>query len=378
MSSQKIALEQAVLGLADRRQHEGLRRVPFNEVLGLSEVRKLFPKGANASFVPDELCLSLNELRDDGLIVQHEIGFRQGAGGYWTGGLGNNPAISITELGRKAIRPTVDSDIRAIEREILDLVHEQQVVEGHRRVPWEMVLSLPTVEAGIHHSDEIPDNLIQILTELEEDSYLLIHDITITPLLGNEWAISVGRRPSISLTSEGQSWIAHQVGKERTEVRPVHNGNEHSGLLVKPTAFKIPREKSHSEPSLLVAVMMPFKKEFDSVYRAIESACSKLGFTARRADDMWMDQVIIQDIFTLLYQADIVIVDFSGSNPNVMYETGIAHTLGKEVIPLAQNIESDVPFDMRHQRVLAYVGNEQGLEDMGSKLLEKLRQYISK
>ena len=78
-------------------------------------------------------------------------------------------------------------------------------------------------------------------------------------------------------------------------------------------------------------------------------------------------KTVIQDIFTLLYQADIVVVDFSGSNPNVMYETGIAHLLGIEVVPLAQNIESDVPFDMRHHRVLQYVANKQGLEELAEK-----------
>ena len=146
-------------------------------------------------------------------------------------------------------------------------------------------------------------------------------------------------------------------------------------LSINPTAFKIPRDASHSEQGLLVAVMMPFKREFDSVYETIESVCGKLSMTARKADDMWEDQTIIQDIFTLLYSADIVVVDFSGSNPNVMYETGIAHTLGKEVVPLAQNIESDVPFDMRHHRVLKYVANKQGLEELAAKLLNKLQQY---
>ena len=90
---------------------------------------------------------------------------------------------------------------------------------------------------------------------------------------------------------------------------------------------------------------------------------------------MWEDQTIIQDIFNLIYQADIVIVDFSGSNPNVMYETGIAHTLGKTVIPIAQNIKTDVPFDTSHHRTLEYLSNQEGLERLFAKLHEKLRQY---
>ena len=41
-----------------------------------------------------------------------------------------------------------------------------------------------------------------------------------------------------------------------------------------------------------------------------------------------------------------MVVDFSGKNANVMYETGIAHTLGKKVIPITQRID-DIPSDMQ-------------------------------
>jgi len=37
----------------------------------------------------------------------------------------------------------------------------------------------------------------------------------------------------------------------------------------------------------------------------------------------------------------------------VYYELGIAHTLGKPVILLTQNLE-DIPFDIRDQRIVKY------------------------
>ena len=43
----------------------------------------------------------------------------------------------------------------------------------------------------------------------------------------------------------------------------------------------------------------------------------------------------------------------SGRNPNVFYETGYAHALGKKVILLTQNID-DVPFDMKHYPHIIY------------------------
>ena len=66
-----------------------------------------------------------------------------------------------------------------------------------------------------------------------------------------------------------------------------------------------------------------------------------------------------------------MVVDFSGKNPNVMYETGIAHTLGKVVVPLAQNIQ-DIPSDMVHHRALVYLKNGEGLQELQNDLIKKL------
>lgn len=123
----------------------------------------------------------------------------------------------------------------------------------------------------------------------------------------------------------------------------------------------------------LVAVMMPFAMEFTAVYESIKRATAECGLRCLRADDIWEDTTIVQDIFGLIYRAQAVVVDFSGKNPNVMYETGIAHTLGKHVVPLSQSME-DVPFDMRHHRVLKYLPNKEGLDKLSSDLAAKLRK----
>jgi hypothetical protein len=123
----------------------------------------------------------------------------------------------------------------------------------------------------------------------------------------------------------------------------------------------------------LVAVMMPFRAEFCGVHEAIRAACEAARFRCLRADDIWEESTIVQDIFNLLLRARVVVVDFTGRNPNVMYETGIAHTLGKLVIPIAQSLD-DVPFDMAHHRVLKYLPNGEGYADLQSRLQTKLAQ----
>ena len=144
-------------------------------------------------------------------------------------------------------------------------------------------------------------------------------------------------------------------------------------VLCSPEVFKIP---DVAPDSSLIAVMMPFDTEFDFVYQAIILAAKSAGMKCSRVDDIWDDSTIIQDIFSLIYRARIVICDFSCKNPNVFYEAGIAHTLGKQVIPLARSVD-DIPFDLRHHRHLLYLPNQQGLAEMQSGLIRRIRTLLS-
>ncbi|MHB0967146.1 MAG: hypothetical protein ACYC36_11905 [Bellilinea sp.] len=138
-----------------------------------------------------------------------------------------------------------------------------------------------------------------------------------------------------------------------------------------PNVFQVP-ENTTIETDL-VAVMMPFNAAFNSVHEGIRRACSATRYRCLRVDDIWEESTVIQDIFNLIFRAHVVVVDFTGKNPNVMYETGIAHTLGKHVVPISQSLD-DVPFDMAHHRILKYLPNGEGIEIMVNILAEKLRQ----
>lgn len=145
-------------------------------------------------------------------------------------------------------------------------------------------------------------------------------------------------------------------------------GATENKIVCRPTAFKCPTDKKSKN---LVAVMMPFAADFSKVYKAIKEACEEAGFTCKRVDEIWNESVVMQDVFDLIYQSWIVIVDFSGKNPNVMYETGIAHTLGRHVIPISQS-KADVPFDLQHHRYLSYLSNIEGLEALKEELETRL------
>lgn len=138
-----------------------------------------------------------------------------------------------------------------------------------------------------------------------------------------------------------------------------------------PNVFSVP-ESSPDED--LVALMMPFRAELDPVFAAVKAASSANGMHCLRGDDIWEESTIIQDVFNLIFRAKVVVVDFTGKNPNVMYETGVAHTLGKHVIPISQSLD-DVPFDMTHHRVLKYLPNSEGFAKLQAALTKKLSQF---
>lgn len=117
----------------------------------------------------------------------------------------------------------------------------------------------------------------------------------------------------------------------------------------------------------LVSAMMPFHPSFNNVYATLQEAAASSGYRCNRADDIWNNPAVIQDVVSLIDRARIVICDCTDRNPNVFYEIGIAHTLGREVILITQNAD-DIPFDLRHLRYIRYLNNGEGLATLSAQL----------
>lgn len=120
-----------------------------------------------------------------------------------------------------------------------------------------------------------------------------------------------------------------------------------------------------------LSAMMPFAG-FGPVYSAIERASAAVGMRCNRADNVWDHHEIIQDIVSLIDNSAVVVCDLTGRNPNVFYEIGIAHTLGKEVVLITQNA-ADVPFDLAHLRHIRYLNNNEGMQALELNLIDRLR-----
>jgi hypothetical protein len=139
----------------------------------------------------------------------------------------------------------------------------------------------------------------------------------------------------------------------------------------RPKAFQL-TEFENIEPSL-VSAMMPFHPNFDAVYATLQRTAETVGLRCRRADDIWENPAVIQDVVSLIDRSNVVICDCTGRNPNVFYEIGIAHALGREVILITQ-AEADIPFDLRHLRFVHYLSNGEGLEALSTRLQPRLAE----
>lgn len=175
----------------------------------------------------------------------------------------------------------------------------------------------------------------------------------------NALTISVQANGTVRLLPENGEFVSTSF-----EVTPTERV-----ITFKPSVFQVPAKKLNEK---LISVMMPFNAGFNGTYSAITRVADYMNLECKRADDIWDNSTFIQDIFDLIFCSKVVVVDFTGKNPNVMYETGIAHTLGKTVIPITQSLD-DIPSDLGHHRALKYYPNEEGLRNLSNELYKRLQ-----
>lgn len=118
--------------------------------------------------------------------------------------------------------------------------------------------------------------------------------------------------------------------------------------------------------------LCPFKEPFDTIYSDhIKPAIQSIGFTVERADEIYGVGNVMEDVWEGINKATIILADVTTKNPNVLYEAGIAHTVGKPVIIIAQSID-DIPFDLRHRRSILYSYTPRGCKLLEDKIKNTL------
>lgn len=106
-------------------------------------------------------------------------------------------------------------------------------------------------------------------------------------------------------------------------------------------------------------VLMPFEATWSRrIWQHIKKTVEAAGYACNRADDYY-GKVVLSDIWERMNEAGIIIADLTDANPNVYYELGLAHALGKDIIPMMQT-GGEVPFDQMPFRILFYEDNSDG------------------
>jgi hypothetical protein len=102
-------------------------------------------------------------------------------------------------------------------------------------------------------------------------------------------------------------------------------------------------------------VVMQFTPEFDALYEnVIQPTCKTFGYDTVRADDIFNNGLIIEDISRSIREASLIIADITPKNPNVFYEVGFAHAIGKPTILMAERKLESLPFDVAAFRTIFY------------------------
>lgn len=123
----------------------------------------------------------------------------------------------------------------------------------------------------------------------------------------------------------------------------------------------------------IVLVLMPFRKDFNDIYEfGIEQAVTRAGARCVRVDKQIFQQNILQQVYDQISEADIIVAEMTGQNPNVFYETGYAYALNKRVIPIVKD-EQDIPFDLKHYQHIIYQGS---ITELSKELEKSVRFYI--
>lgn len=197
-----------------------------------------------------------------------------------------------------------------------------------------------------------------------------VEDLT---LVGQDWRYRFVPNPTVApIPTDRIEAAARGLQVEKWEFNRTHWAVKQIDLYrvlhgsgvanqIAPRVFRLPTEVP-TNPKL-VAVMMPFNAGFAGVYAALQGAAAEVGMACLRADDIWVNHHIMDDVINLIWRAQVVVADLTGKNPNVFYEAGIAHTIGRQVIQIAQSMD-DIPFDLRSIRSLRYLNNDQGRDDL--------------
>lgn len=123
----------------------------------------------------------------------------------------------------------------------------------------------------------------------------------------------------------------------------------------------------------LVFVLTPFSREEQKVFEVIQEVCQRNGLRCVRGDEEHVSGDILTHIVAMILRSRVVVANVSSRNPNVFYELGIAHALGKQSVLISETIEK-VPFDIRSRRVITFSSHDELAQRWADALLRSFSE----
>lgn len=246
-------------------------------------------------------------------------------------------SLAVTERARQAIRPQKTGDeIEAMRQAILEAPEVSEVYKHYR-------------------GEDLPDG--DFFTNALVDKFKIPAD-------------KVSEFTNVFLHSLESARLVEKRG-EKYRILDVTSGDSiSSGTAPSHTAGPAPKIVAGDS----CFVVMPFAGAIGGYFQHVyEPAIKKAGLKAVRADaDIFGTGKIIDQIWSGINSAKVLVAELTTKNPNVFYELGLAHALNKPVVLVSSN-EEDVPFDLRHIRVIYYDVSD---PFWGQKLIEKVAENI--
>lgn len=120
-----------------------------------------------------------------------------------------------------------------------------------------------------------------------------------------------------------------------------------------------------------VFIAMPMageKPEYDDVHDAIKAAAKECGLNAERVDEVQSNERITDRLLESIRLAEYVIADLTDSKPNVFYEAGYAHGVGKIPIYVAK-AGTKLEFDLKDYPIIFF----SSMRELREGLIKRLR-----
>lgn len=249
--------------------------------------------------------------------------------------------VKPTELARRIVRPQSATDKRDGMRQAV--LNAPGISDAYKHYRGENLPDLPFLNNAARDTFHIPDDKV--------DQFV---GIFIQALKDSELLEDIGGKQRVLDVTHGSDVTAAAID---------------SGEHLK----KVSRGVSVQSTDTCF-VMMPFADPLGGYYTSIyEPAIGKAGLKPVRADaDMYGTGKIIDQIWAGINSANVLVAELTKRNPNVLYELGLAHALRKPVVLVSSN-EDDVPFDVKHVRVIYYDTND---PFWGTKLIDKVAENI--